>query len=428
MVAGLVLIFAHGADQLAQVVPAGLVGFRVLAVQLLGKPGFVQHMGDEIRQPHVLLLGGQAEHEFCKGADAAAGAGGKGLRRVGQDAEQRHLLPGGLGFQLGDGGVADGALGGVDDALERYGVRGVHDHAKVGQGVLDLPSVIEAGAAEHPVGKARADEHFFDDTALGVGAVEHRHFPVGHAALGQLADPFADPGGLVPLVPGGIELDLFARRRLRPKDLFLSSLVVGDHLVGGVQDVGGGAVVLLQLDDLDVVKVLLKFQNVADVRPAPAVDGLVVVAHHAEVAGNVGQKADKLVLHVVRVLIFVHQDVLELPLVIFQYRRMVHKQLEGLGQQVVKVQGAVFHQRLVVGAEYVVQELGAAAFVGLGEPFVRGQKLILGAGNFPADFLGGQVFIVDVELFVQVLDDPELVVVVVDGERALVAELLDIPP
>jgi hypothetical protein len=80
---------------------------------------------------------------------------------------------------------------------------------------------------------------------------------------------------------------------------------VGHHLVGGLEDRRGGAVVLLELDHLRVGVVLFKVENVADVRAAPAVNGLVVVAHHAEIAPFARDQADQLVLGAVGVLVFV---------------------------------------------------------------------------------------------------------------------------
>ena len=54
--------------------------------------------------------------------------------------------------------VTHSALGHVDDALGAHLVGGVHDHLQVGQGVLDLLAVIEAGATHHPVGDAGSHE------------------------------------------------------------------------------------------------------------------------------------------------------------------------------------------------------------------------------------------------------------------------------
>ncbi len=61
------------------------------------------------------------------------------------------------------------------------------------------------------------------------------------------------------------------------------ALIVGDEVRGGAEDVGGGAVVALEPDDLGAGKILLEAQDVVDLRAAPAIDRLVVVADAADV-------------------------------------------------------------------------------------------------------------------------------------------------
>src|SRR3546814_9433824 len=59
--------------------------------------------------------------------------------------------------------------------------------------------------------------------------------------------------------------------------------VVCDHRIGSVEDVGAGAVVLLQPDGLRAREVLEELLHVLDLGAAPAVDRLVVVADHKHV-------------------------------------------------------------------------------------------------------------------------------------------------
>ena len=73
--------------------------------------------------------------------------------------------------ELGDAGVADAALGHVEDPLDADLVDRVDDRAQVRHRVLDLTPVVEAGAADDLVRDAEAHERLFDHTALGVGAV-----------------------------------------------------------------------------------------------------------------------------------------------------------------------------------------------------------------------------------------------------------------
>ena len=64
----------------------------------------------------------------------------------------------------------------------------------------------------------------------------------------------------------------------------MAARVLGDDRVGRVEDRLGGAEVLLEHDHLGVGEALLELQDVAHVGGAEAVDRLVRVAHHAEVA------------------------------------------------------------------------------------------------------------------------------------------------
>jgi hypothetical protein len=51
---------------------------------------------------------------------------------------------------------------------------GLEMHPQIGQGVLDLLALVEAGAANHLVGQPDPDEHLLDRPALRVGAIEDR--------------------------------------------------------------------------------------------------------------------------------------------------------------------------------------------------------------------------------------------------------------
>src|SRR5690606_22155149 len=102
------------------------------------------------------------------------------------------------------------------------------------------------------------------------------------AVAAAVAHPFADPAddvlGFVDLVVGGEQVDGIARAAVGPELLAQAPGVVGDHRVGGVEDRGGGAVVLLEADRPRTGIVLQEALDVLDLGAAPAVDRLVVVA------------------------------------------------------------------------------------------------------------------------------------------------------
>ena len=75
---------------------------------------------------------------------------------------------------LGDRLVAEAALGGVDDPLEGEVVGRLGDQAEVGERVADLGALVEAEAADDPVGEADGDEALLELAGLELGADEDR--------------------------------------------------------------------------------------------------------------------------------------------------------------------------------------------------------------------------------------------------------------
>ncbi len=114
-----------------------------------------------------------------------------------------------------------------------------------------------------------------------------------------------------------------ACRLFCPELFFLAELVVLHDVPGRVQNGLGGTVVLLQFHHFGFGIFLFKFEDVADVRPSPDVNALIIIAHHAQVAVFGGQGLDEDILGAVRVLVFVHQDVAETLLELFADVRFI---------------------------------------------------------------------------------------------------------
>ena len=114
--------------------------------------------------------------------------------------------------------------------------------------------------------------------------------------------------------------------------------------------------------------------------------------------------------------------------VAFQNGRMVGEQLQRAHQQVVEIQRVAVAQAALVGVVEVVNLLAAEVLRGSLEPFVGTEQAVLGVADFGLDLAKRQRFVVDAELLEQLLEHAGLVVVVIDGERACVAQLFDVPP
>lgn len=325
------------------------------------------------------------------------------------------------------GALADAALGHVEDAAQRHGVLGVGEDAQVGEDVADLAALVEADTADDLVGQADPDEDLFEDTGLGVGAVEDRDVAgPGVAGVGEPVDLLGDILRLVVLLVGDVAGDDGALAGLRPQVLGAAAGVALDDGVGGVEDVLGGAVVLLQQDGAGLRVVLLELEDVADRRAAEGVDRLVGVADHAEFGGLVAgadELADQGVLGVVGVLVLVDQDVPEAPPVVLGDVGERLEQVDGGHDDVVEVQrvgvvqpGLVHRVRL--------GELPLEGVLRLGGERLVVDQLVLEVGDLGAERLRRELLGVEIQVAADQGHQPARVGGVVDRERRGEAERL----
>ncbi|GAB3997915.1 hypothetical protein GCM10029992_22250 [Glycomyces albus] len=330
------------------------------------------------------------------------------------------------GLDLGDGAVADAPLGDVDHALGRDGVVGVDRQLEVGQQVADLLALIEADAADDLVGDAAAHEDFLEGAGLGVGAVEDGDVAEGGLpGVDQLVDAGGDPGGLVVLVVAGVAEDPGPVAEVGEQLLLpAAGGVVLDDVVGRVEDVLGGAVVLLQQDGLGLGVVALELDDIADGGAAEGVDGLVGVADHAELGGLVAgadQLADERVLGVVGVLVLVDHDVAEAHPVRGGDLGEVAEQADGGADDVVEVDRAGQAEPLVVLGVDVGHQAGPGIVgfaCGLGGP----DQFVLEPGDLGGQPARGLLLGVQAQFLDDLGEQAAGVVGVVDGEARLPAE------
>ena len=239
------------------------------------------------------------------------------------------------------------------------------------------------------------------------------------AVAHPLPDALDDEARLVDLVVGRVQVDRLALAAVGPQLLAQARGVVRDHRVGGVEDVGAGAIVLFQADGLRAGEILQELLHVLDLGAAPAVDGLVVVADHEHVAAVAGEHAHERVLDAVGVLEFVDQDFAEALPVVREQGRVVAQQLVRAQQDLGEIDqaGAV--------AALLVQRVAAQHDVG---PFVsavrrvhrldmlRATALVLLRVDPPGDLARREARFVELELLHDALDQAQLVVAVEDLE------------
>jgi len=224
--------------------------------------------------------------------------------------------------------------------------------------------------------------------------------------------------GLVLLVVGvhhahRLALAQFGEQRLRVE------LRVGlDDVVGRAQDRAGGAVVLLQLDDLELRVVDRQLLEVVQRGAAPAVDRLVVVAHGGEAAALAHQQLEQLVLRGVGVLVLIDQHMAQRLLPLGAHLGEVAQEAQRHADQVVEIHALVGRQALFVA----LHDHGDAALVvvlGLGEGLGAVEAGVLPGADGPLPLArGGDVG----GAAGGVLDDAGHVVGVEDAELGLQAE------
>ena len=108
-----------------------------------------------------------------------------------------------------------------------------------------------------------------------------------------------------------VDVDQFTRTAVGEKVFCVATRVVVDQGIRSVEDRLGRTVVLLEVDDVRVRKVPFEIEDVADVGAAKCVDTLVGIADDAEVARARRPEFAQFILRLVRVLVFVDQDMLK---------------------------------------------------------------------------------------------------------------------
>jgi len=172
----------------------------------------------------------------------------------------------------------------IGDAQQADIVLRVEKSFQIGQEIAHFAPVEKALAANQVIPNAGLTQGRFQRPGLGIGAKEDRvigprRAPRQARVFDLLDDARASASSSAKVCSVIFGPSLFATRGVsRPAD------VVFDQRIGGLEDGVGRAVILLELDDSDLREMLFHVEQVGDLRPTPAVDALIVIADHAEIA------------------------------------------------------------------------------------------------------------------------------------------------
>ncbi len=290
----------------------------------------------------------------------------------------------------------------------------MHRQAHIRQGVFHFRAIVKAETAHELVTKPAPAEHFFKCARLKIGPIFHGAGLRGvfiENALEFAGDKLSFCVGVSSLeIPQVGASSVFCAERLAK-----AFRIVGDDRAGGVQDLLRRAVISLQLDNARRSVVARKTHQDGHVRAAPTINRLVLVAHHAEVLFWAGKQPKKLVLHPVRVLVFVDVNVLESRLPLFANCWGIPQQLHGAKEEIIEIESVALTQQLFVSGENIGHT--AAIFVdGFASHLLRALSVIFRVADAAQNIARRQCVIIDFQIRHNKLHRSELVVIVVNGK------------
>jgi hypothetical protein len=149
--------------------------------------------------------------------------------------------------------------------------------------------------------------------------------------------------------------------------------------------------------------------------------------HNAQVVVLGGQHLYEVVLHPVRVLVFVYQYVLPASLVVAEHRGIAAEELDSEQEQVAEVERFCVRENLLIFGVDIHREFVVEVDRVLGR--TSGQEaVVLPLIDAPAVAFGVVLFGVEVQSLQRLLHDPDRVRVVVDHEASGTTEMTDVPP
>src|SRR5205085_6017635 len=152
-------------------------------------------------------------------------------------------------MQCGDGLVAKSAFRLIDDAFKGEIVSGLRDQPQIGDGVTNFGALVEAKAADDLIIEADGNEALFELPGLELGPHEDCDVVQRSASRLERLDLLANPACFFRAVPNTDNPNFFTVAGIGPQGLAEPPGIVRDQAVGGSQDVGGRAVILLEPDN-----------------------------------------------------------------------------------------------------------------------------------------------------------------------------------
>ena len=238
------------------------------------------------------------------------------------------------------GHIAESPRRHVRNAQQADVVVRVDEDLQIGEKIADFRPVKETLATNQMVTDAGRAKRGFKRTRLHIrpeqNGVVQPGDPVCAARKFNLFDQVAR---FIIVIGVGAQNNLVTPAFARPELFGAAAHIVFDDGVGGIKDDVCRAVILFELDDFHLREMFFQVEQVADFSTAPAVNTLVVVAHHAEIPVLGGEGMNELELCGVGVLIFVRHHVTIFGAARFEHVRMFVEQPQREQDEIVEVHG-----------------------------------------------------------------------------------------
>ena len=134
------------------------------------------------------------------------------------------------------------------------------------------------------------------------------------------------------------KLNLFSFSVFRPEPFFFSAHIIADHCICRIQNITCRTIILFQFDYCRIWKFLFKIQNIFNIRSPELINRLIIITNHTQISVFSRQKAHKLKLYGIRILILIYHNISKTFLIILQHIRLCLKQLNRLHQKIIKIQ------------------------------------------------------------------------------------------
>ena len=200
----------------------------------------------------------------------------------------------------------------IDDTQKRYLVVVRIHQAEIGQRIANLFAIEKRHTSNEHVGKFGFPQFRLECSRLLIRAKQDCDIPWVDRRILESSSYHGDHFGRLLSFIGKLQnLGLLPHPATCPQDFVVPLRIKDDQPIRHFNNGPARTIIVLETDHFCIRPVTRESQNMLHFSASPAIDGLVVVANHAEVSMALCQPLHNPVLASVRILIFIHKQMIE---------------------------------------------------------------------------------------------------------------------